>query len=176
MGITVFVFDERAAPGQIDYSDWIWRELESAPKRGWNKPTTASPRLQKWFGDMRKSFPLIGDPDDSFVTEYCFYKNVIDVVFASSVGEEGITQAWMLADRHGLRLLVGDELLPRAAPEGKRDFHISVLDGARPKPGVVPNICFVAFDPDIEHVAPKKARASVLERVKRDHGARIDQS
>lgn len=170
MGIIVYVFDERVASAQADHFDWIKREIDAAPKYTWEKPRSSSPRLRKWFEDMRKSFPLLGDahPDDSFGTEYCFYRNVIDVGFVSSVGEQGVLQAWRLAEKHGLRVLAGHELLPPAAPTGEEDFHnfhISVLDGAKPAPGIVPNICFVVFDPDIEHVAPKKARTWVLERL-----------
>jgi hypothetical protein len=62
--------------------------------------------------------------------------------------------------------LVGDELLPPTAPKGKRDVHISVLDGGRPdSPGAAPNVCFVVLDPDFAHVAPSKARTWVLERL-----------
>ena len=167
MGIRVFVFDEHAALAQADYCNWIEREIKSAPKDNWQKPESSSPRLRKWFDDMRRSFPLIGDahPDDAYGTEYCFYWNVIDVMFAGSVGEEGVLQAWRLAGKHDLRLLVGDELLPRKAPKGKRDFHISVLDGARPIPGIAPNMCFVVFDPEIAHISPAKARAWILERL-----------
>lgn len=167
MGIRVFVFDEHAALAQADYCNWIEREIKSAPKDNWQKPESSSPRLRKWFDDMRRSFPLIGDahPDDAYGTEYCFYWNVIDVMFAGSIGEEGVLKAWRLAGKHGLRLLVGDELLPRKAPKGKRDFHISVLDGARPIPGIAPNMCFVVFDPEIAHISPGKARAWILERL-----------
>jgi hypothetical protein len=173
VGITVYVFDERVAlthgEAQVDYSDWIRGEIDAAPKDGgWNKPKSSSLLLRKWFEDMRKSFPLLRDahPDDSYGTEYCFYKNVIETIFASSVGEEGILQAWRLAGKYGVRLLVGDELLPRTAPKGERDFHISVLDGRRLAPAsIVPNMCFIVFDPDVEHVAPKKARTWILERL-----------
>jgi hypothetical protein len=167
VGIRAFVFDERAALAQADYCDWIVREIKGAPKDNWHKPESSSPRLRKWFDDMRRSFPLIGDadPDDPYGTEYCFYCNVIDVIFAGSVGEEGVLQAWRLAGKHDLRLLVGEELLPRKAPKGKRNFHISVLDGGRPIPGIAPNMCFVVFDPDIAHVAPGKARTWILERL-----------
>jgi hypothetical protein len=120
---------------------------------------------------------LIGDahPDDSFGTEYCFYRNVIDVIFASSVGEQGVVAAWRLAEKHRLRVLVGDELLPRTAPKGEWDFHISVLDGARPKPGMPSNVCFVVFDPDIAHVSPSKARQWALERLEAESWSK-DQS
>lgn len=168
MGITVFVFDERAAVSQADYRDWIKREIKAAPKDAWNNPESSSPRLRKWFDDMRSLFPLIGDahPDDSLGTEYCFYTNVIDVTFASSVGEEGILQAWKLADRHGLRLSVGDELLPREAPKTRCGLHIPVLHGRRRDAlGMVPNVCFVIFDPDVANVAPSEARTWVLEQL-----------
>jgi hypothetical protein len=114
---------------------------------------------------MRKTFPREAHPDDPYGTEYCFYRNVIDVIFASSVGEEGVLEAWRLADKHGLRLLVGGELLPRAAPRGNRDFHISVLDGPKPKPGVVPNFCFVVFDPEFANVTPGNARKRIVEKL-----------
>jgi hypothetical protein len=165
VGIRVFVFVERVALAQTDYSKWVETEIAAAPKDGWDKPESSSRRLRKWFDDMRKTFPRDAHPDDSYGTEYCFYGNVIDVIFASSVGEEGVLEAWRLADKHGLRLLVGDELLPRAASRGKRDFHISVLDGPKPKPGVVPNVCFVVFDPEFAHVAPSNAKKWVLEQL-----------
>jgi hypothetical protein len=101
---------------------------------------------------MQRTFPLLKDahPDDPHGAEYCFYTNVIDVTFAGSVGEEGVVTAWKIADKYGLRVLVGDELLPRAAPTGERNFHISVLDGRKPsKDGIKPNIAFVVFDPQL---------------------------
>ena len=84
MGITVFVFDERAALAQADYSKWVESEIRAAPKDGWDKPESSSPRLRKWFDDMRKTFPREAHPDDPYGTEYCFYENVIDVICASS--------------------------------------------------------------------------------------------
>ncbi|KRR23306.1 hypothetical protein CQ14_32300 [Bradyrhizobium lablabi] len=168
MGITVFVFDKRVAKAQADYGDWVGSEIAAAPKNCWDKPESSSPRLRKWFGDMCKTFPLIGetDPDDSYGTEYCFYRNVIDVVFASSIGEEGVRKAWKLAEKHGLRILIGDELLPAAAPRGKQHFHIPVLHGPKPdKPGVSPNICFVVFDPELTRVSPSTARKWALDQV-----------
>jgi len=169
VGVAIYVFDDRAAPTQLDRREWIKREVEVAPKYGYDSPKTSSPRLRRWFEDMRNSFPLIGDahPDDPFGTEYCFFGNVIDANFASSVGEQGILEAWRIAEKHGLRLLAGDELLPQKAPKGGRDFHIAVLDGRKPDtPGLAPNMCFVVFDPDISHVAPKEARTWVLQRLK----------
>jgi hypothetical protein len=167
VGITVFVFDERSAQAQADYSKWVESEIKAAPKGGWDKPESSSPGLRRWFDDMRKTFPREAHPDDPYGTEYCFYRNVIDVIFASSVGEEGVLEAWRLAEKYGVRLLVGDELLPPMAPKGNRDFHISVLDGRRLDiPGVVPNVCFVVFDPEIAHVAPSDARKWVLVRLK----------
>lgn len=168
MGVSIFVFDQRAAPEQVDYRDWIKREMEPKPNVDWNRPESSSPCLRKWFDDMRSSFPLIGDapPDDPHGTEYCFFENVTDAIFASSVARKGVLLAWRIADRHGLRVLIGDELLARTAPEDDRDFYISVLDGRKSsKLGVTPNVCFVVFDPDIEHVAPGKARAWALKRL-----------
>jgi hypothetical protein len=164
VGIRVFVFDERVALAQADYTKWVEREIRAAPKDGWDKPESSQPLLRKWFDDMRKTFPREAHPDDPYGTEYCFYKNVIDVMFASSVGEEGVLDAWRLADRHGVRLLAGDELLPRTAPKGKRDFHISILDGRKPdKPGVAPNVCFVVFEPELAHIHLGDSRKRVLE-------------
>jgi hypothetical protein len=128
---------------------------------------------------MRASFPLIGDadPDDPFGTEYCFYWNVIDVTFASSVGEEGVLQAWRFAEKHGLRLMVGDQLPPPTAPKGGQDFQISALGGRTVVPSsMAPDVCFVVFDPDISHVAPRQARTWVLGQLKRKHGVKINRS
>jgi hypothetical protein len=164
VGIRVFVFDERAALAQADYSEWVESEIRAAARDGWDKPESSRPRLHEWFDDMRKTFPREAHPDDPYGTEYCFYKNVIDVMFASSVGEEGVLEAWRLAEKHGIRLLAGDELLPRAAPNGKRDFHISILDGRKPdRPGVVPNVCFVVFDPELAQINPGDSRMRILE-------------
>jgi hypothetical protein len=163
VGISVFVFD--AALAKEDYRDWISREIE-ATRNGQDRPRSS--RLRKWFEDMRASFPLIGDAhsDDPFGTEYCFHRNVIDVIFAGSVGEEGVLQSWRLAEKYGLRLMVGDQLLPPTAPKGKRDFQISVLNGRTLEPSsAAPDVCFVVFDPDISHVAPRQARTWVLGRL-----------
>lgn len=168
MGVRIFVFDQRAAPMQVDYRDWIEHEAPPASNADWNRPEASSPWLRKWFDDMRSSFPLIGEarPDDPHGTEYCFFENVTDVIFASSVARKGILLAWRLAEKHGLRILIGEELLAQTAPKDDRDFRVSVLDGRRSnKPGVAPNVCFVVFDPDIAHVAPSKARAWALERL-----------
>ena len=169
------MFDERVALAQADYDEWVASEIAAAPKHGWDKPDSSSHRLRKWFDDMRKTFPREAHPDDPYGTEYCFYRNVIDVIFASSVGEEGVLEAWRLADKHGLRLLVGDALLPRAAPKGTRDVHISVLDGPKPKPGVVPNFCFVVVDPEFAHVTPGNVRKRVVEKLETEPWAQ-DQS
>jgi hypothetical protein len=164
MGLRVFVFDELVALAQADYSKWVESEIRAAQKVGWDKPESSSPRLRKWFDDIRKTFPREAHPDDPYGTEYCFYRNVIDVIFARSVGEEGVLEAWRLAEKHGVRLLVGDELLPRTAPKGERDFHIAVLDGSKPdKPGVVPNVCFVVFDPKLAHVDIGNSTRRILE-------------
>ncbi|QIP10180.1 hypothetical protein [Bradyrhizobium symbiodeficiens] len=168
MGVSIFVFDQSAAPEQADYRDWIERESQPAPNADRNRPESSSPCLRKWFDDMRSSFPLIGDapPDDPHGTQYCFFENVTDAIFASSIAREGVLLAWRLAEKHGLRVLIGDELLAPTAPKDDRDFHVAVLDGRRSnKPGITPNVCFVVFDPDIEHVAPSKARAWALERL-----------
>lgn len=165
MGIRIFVFGERPELAHADYGKWAESEIRAAPKDGWDKRESSSPLLRKWFDDMRKTFPREAHPDDPYGTEYCFYRNIIDVIFASSVGEQGVLEAWRLADKHGLRLLVGGELLPRAAPRGNRNFHISVLDGPKPKPGVVPNFCFIVFDPELAHVTPGNARKRVVEKL-----------
>jgi hypothetical protein len=167
VGVTVFVFDEPAASAQIDLRDWIRREIEAGQKQRCDSPQSSSPRLRKWFDDMQRRFPLIGDahPDDPRGTEYCFFRNVIDVIFAGLVAEEGVFQAWKLAEKHRLRLLVGEDLLPLEAPKAKRDFHVTLLHGRRPDTGIAPNICFGVFDPDIAHVGPGRARTWILTRL-----------
>jgi hypothetical protein len=170
VGIRVFVFDERAALAQADYVEWVESEISAAPKDGWEQPEASSPCLRKWFYDMCKTFARDGHLDDPHCTPYCFYQNVIEVEFGSSVEEEGGLEAWRLAEKHGVRLLAGDELLPRTAPKGakaERYFHISVLDGRKPdKPGAS-NVCFVVFDPVLAQVDIGNARKRILELLER---------
>jgi hypothetical protein len=112
MGISAFVFDERVAPAGGELWDWIRAQRAAAREGEWQRPETSSNILKLWFGEMRESFPLIedSDPDDLRGTEYCFFKDLVEIVFAGPVGEEGVVTAWKLACKHGLRMLVGDEL------------------------------------------------------------------
>src|SRR5260370_16653848 len=108
---------------QADYSEWVESEIMAAPKDGWDKPESSSHRLRKWFDDMRKTFPREAHPDDPYGTEYCFYENVIDVIFASSVGEDGVLEAWRHPANHGARLLAGLHLVHPTAPQATPHFH-----------------------------------------------------
>jgi hypothetical protein len=167
VGVSVFVFEERAASEPSGPRGWIEREIRTASKVGRDTPKSSSPRLAQWFDDMRSSFPPIQDahPDDATGTEYCFYENVIDVIFATSVGEQGVLRAWQLAEKHGLRISFGDEVLPRTAPADE-EYHLPGLHGRPPsKPGALPNVCFVVFDPDVTGVAPREARTWALRRL-----------
>lgn len=163
VGVRIFVFDERAAAAQVDHCEWIARQIKAGSRRRFDSPRSSSSQLHSWFEDMRGRFPLIGEahPDDARGTEYCFFRNVIDIVFASSVGEEGVLQAWKLAEKHRLRVLADEELLP---PKAEQDFHITMLHGKRSASGIAPHICFVVFDPDIAHAIPGKTRAWILTR------------
>ncbi len=160
MGVSVCVFEECDASEASDPRTWIEREIKRASTVGQDKPELPSPRLQKWLEDMRSSFPLIGDahPDDANGTEYCCYRNVIDVTFATSVGEQGIFRAWQLADKHGLRVAFGGDVLPRAAP-AEEDFHLPGLHGQ------ASHVCFIVFDPDLERTSPRDARAWARQRL-----------
>jgi hypothetical protein len=121
--------------------------------------------LQKWFEDMRNSFPLIGDahPDDANGTEYCFHRNAIDVTFATSVGEQGVFRAWQLAEKHGLRVAFGDDVLPRVVPV-EEDFHLPGLHGQ------ASDVCFIVFDPDAKRVVPRNARVWARQRLEAGPG------
>lgn len=151
MGISAIVFEERAAPADGELWDWIRAQRATEPHGEWQRPETSSNILKLWFGEMRESFPLIqdADPDDLRGTEYCFYKNFVEIVFAGSVGEEGVVTAWKLACKHGLRMMVGDELLPRSAPEGERQVHITALDGSKARAEATGrrNVCIAILDP-----------------------------
>jgi hypothetical protein len=101
----------------------------------------------------------MADPDDPYGTEYCFYRKVIDVIFASSVGEEGVLKAWSLAEKAWFAPPGWRRATTSHSAERRTDFHISVLDGRKPdEPGVSPNVCFVVFDPELTHVWPSKAK------------------
>jgi hypothetical protein len=159
MGVSVFVFEERvASEGSVPRS-WIEREIKRVSKLGQATPELSSPRLQKWLEDMRSSFPLIGDAhsDDANGTDCC-YRNVIDVTFATSVGAQGVFRAWQLAEKHGLRVAFGDDVLPRAAP-AEENFHLPGLHGQ------ASHVCFIVFDPDLERVSPRDARNWARQRL-----------
>jgi len=133
MGIGVFVFEEDAAPARGDLPAWISAQLadeSKAERPGLGMPSKA---LNFWFTEMRETFPTLSDadPGDLRGTDYSFRKHFVYMEFAGPIGEEGIIAAWSLAEKYGLRILVGDELLPRSAPKGERKIHISVLDGRK---------------------------------------------
>jgi hypothetical protein len=152
VGISAVVFDEQAAPIDGNLSAWFKAERAAAPKGAWQRPKTSSNVLNSWFSEMRETFPSLynSDPEDLHGTDYSFYKHFVRIDFAGPVGEEGVVRAWKLASKHGLRILAGDELLPRSAPEGERRIHITVLDGgkARAQSTGPPNICIAVLDPE----------------------------
>jgi len=160
MGIRCFIFDEGATSLDGDYATWIRSQISAAPKGSWQRPEALSSALNNWFGEICREFPLLkdADPDDPHGSEYCFYPSVIDVIFAGSVGEEGVVTAWKLAAKYGLRIVVGDELLPAVAPTGERTTHISVLDGRKcsRKSDFGPNVCIVVLDTKFVPFGDKK--------------------
>jgi hypothetical protein len=133
MGIGVVVFEERSAPIDGDLIAWIRAQRKAELEGEWQSTETSSIVLNSWFNEMRETFPSLpdADPDNSRGTDYNFYKHFVQMDIAGSVGEEGVITAWKLADKYGLRILVGGELLPRSAPQGERRVHITVLDGGR---------------------------------------------
>jgi hypothetical protein len=146
LGVGAIVYEASVTPPEGDVATWMEGQHAAQPRR---ESRPSSVMLNSWFDEMRKTFrPLDeADPDDRWGTEYSFYKNFISMNFAGSVSEEGVVTAWKLAQKYGLRISVGDELLPREAPEGERHVWITVLDG-RKTPGVdTPNICIAILDP-----------------------------
>jgi len=149
MGITAVVFEEGSAPADVDIWAWITAQRKAHSHGQWLRPDRRSIVLNLWFRDMQKTFPLLADadPDDSHGTEYSFYEHFVYIVFAGSVGDEGVVTAWKLADKYELRMLVGDEFLPRTAPEGERSFHITALDGSKAQSTGTRNVCIAILDP-----------------------------
>ncbi len=158
MGFVVVVFEERAAPIDGDLGAWMAAQRAVQPKGESLKPETSSDVLNSWFRQMRETFPPLADadPDDLRGTDYTFYKHFIYMVFAGPVSEDGVMAAWKLACRHGLRVLVGDELLPPSAPEGERDVHISALDGRKTQSTRAPNVCIAVLDPSFAPASSTK--------------------
>jgi hypothetical protein len=152
VGISAVVFDEQAAPIDENLSAWFRAERAAASKGEWQGAETSSNVLNSWFSEMRETFPALyeADPEDLHGTDYSFYKHFVYIDFAGPVGEEGVVTAWKLASKHGLRILAGDELLPRLAPEGERRVHITMLDGgkARAQSTGLPNVCIAVLDPE----------------------------
>src|SRR5262249_17756046 len=144
-------FEERPAPIDGDLGPWLAAQRSAQPKGESAKPETSSNVLNAWFREMREKFPPLAnaDPDDLRGTDYTFYKHFIYVVFAGPVSEEGVIAAWKLADKYGLRMSVGDELLPPSAPKGERHIHITALDGRKTcgQSTVAPNVCIAILDP-----------------------------
>jgi len=151
MGVTAVVFEEGPAPTDGDLWDWISAQRAAESKGEWRRPETSSNVLNLWFSDMRETFPSLPDahPDDVRGTDYTFYKHFVYIDFAGPVSEEGVVTAWKLAHKHGLRILVGDELLPRSAPEGKRQLRITALDGSevRAHSTIARNLSIAILDP-----------------------------
>jgi hypothetical protein len=153
LGISAVVFDERGVPTDGDLSIWLRFQRAAGLKEEWQRPETSSSVLGSWFSEMREAFPSLtdADPDDLRGTDYSFYRQFVCMEFAGPVGEEGILMAWKLAYKHGLRMLVGDKLLPRVAPEGKRLIAITALEGSEvgAQSTGVRNISIAVLDPDI---------------------------
>jgi hypothetical protein len=152
MGIHAVIFDERFAPVGGDLWAWITTQRAAESKGEWWRPERSSDILNSWFREMRGIFPMLADadPDDLHGTDYSFYKHFVYIVFAGPLGEDGVVAAWKLAYKYALRVLVGDRLLPRIAPEGERQTHITALDGREvhaPSTGAA-SVCIAILDPE----------------------------
>jgi hypothetical protein len=151
VGVSAVVIEEQFASSKGDLRGWIRSSRATAANDDWRKPDTSSDALNRWFVEMTKEFPPIeeADVEDLKGSEYAFYQHFIEIQFAGPVAEHGVVSAWKLAQKHGLRLLVGDELLPKLAPDGERQTHITALDGRQTalKAGMKQEIGIAIVDP-----------------------------
>ena len=160
MSVTVVVFEEHAAPKNEDLSTWLRNRHAAESKGDWKNSKTSSNALNSWFNEMRDRFPPLVEarPDDSRGTDYSFYEHFVRVELAGSVSKEGVFTAWKIASELGLRILVGDELLPRFAPQDTKLIRIIALDGGGDRAGsvVAANVIVAIVDPTIAPASDTK--------------------
>jgi hypothetical protein len=110
MSVMIVVFDPMVAPKSGDLSAWLQERRSSGrgtDPMSFTSPETSSELLRGWFRDMAKKYPRAedADPDDLRGTEYSFFKDHIEVVFAGPVAEDGVKGAIQSAKQHGLGIL-----------------------------------------------------------------------
>lgn len=130
MSYDLMVFEITKAPKtKKEFMDWYDRQTEWAEEHDYETVGVTSPALQKWFMEMKDTFPpmngkfapeeeaIANDEDlESRLTDYSIGYNVIYAAFSWSVVDEAYEKVRTLAQKHGVGFFDvsgdGDIILP----------------------------------------------------------------
>lgn len=130
MSYDLMVFEITKAPKtKKEFMDWYDRQTEWAEEHDYETVSVTSPALQKWFMEMKDTFPqmngkfapeeeaIANDEDlESRLTDYSIGYNVIYAAFSWSVADEAYEKVRTLAQKHGVGFFDasgdGDIILP----------------------------------------------------------------
>lgn len=130
MSYDLMVFEITKAPKtKKEFMDWYDRQTELAEEHDYETVGVTSPALQKWFMEMKDTFPpmngkfapeeeaIANDEDlESRLTDYSIGYNVIYAAFSWSVADEAYEKVRTLAQKHGVGFFDasgdGDIILP----------------------------------------------------------------
>ena len=110
------VFDAAKAPqNRKDFRQWYAKQTEWGEAHGHVSLEAVSPALQKWFMEMKETFPPMNGPfapdeamllaDSSLedrLTDYCIGQEVIYMAFAWSAAEGAYELTRDLAQKYGV--------------------------------------------------------------------------
>lgn len=130
MSYDLMVFEITKAPKtKKEFMDWYDRQTEWAEEHDYETVDVTSPALQKWFMEMKDTFPpmngkfapeeeaIANDEDlESRLTDYSIGYNVIYAAFSWSVADEAYEKVRTLAQKYGVGFFDasgdGDIILP----------------------------------------------------------------
>lgn len=117
MSYDILVFDLQEVPRSnkefMNYYETLL-EREVPENYDFNNPENASPALQRWFMDVKETFPQMNGPhaltepewadlsDESYISDYAFYENAVYIAFAWSLADEAYDTVRVSAVKHGL--------------------------------------------------------------------------
>ena len=117
MSYDLLVFEPSVAPSEREaFLEWFDAQAQWSEGHSYDDSKVCSAALQRWFEDMRISFPPMngplaasGDLDDPRVTDHCCGRNVIYSAFASSVGSAAYKRMRELAVLHQVGFFAASE-------------------------------------------------------------------
>ncbi len=130
MSYDLMVFEITKAPKtKKEFMDWYDRQTEWAEEHDYETVGVTSSALQKWFMEMKDTFPPMNGefaPDEEAIendenleehlTDYSIGYNVIYAAFSWSLADEAYEKVRSLAQKHGVGFFDasgdGDIILP----------------------------------------------------------------